>query len=157
MGMTTLGFSMELGSGALTRLEGMPVVAACRHAGSTVVSGGAGLFRVGGDTDDGAPIAVRVILPATDCGEEGPMRLTGVGLSGVVSGRVAVAATSDAGASLEGTVGLAGDGGLPGFGLARLGRGYGRTWRVALSAGDGADLDVGEIALFPLPLDRRPA
>jgi hypothetical protein len=158
--MTTLGFSMELSSGALTRVADMPVIMACRHGGAIVVSDGARLYRVGGDSDDGAPIAIRLALPATDCGDPGPKRLTGVHLEGVLGGRVGVLATSEAGSSLEGVTagtGGTGDTGLPGRVTARLGRGYGRTWRIALACDDGADFDVGAILLAALPLDRRPA
>lgn len=162
--MTTLGFSMELSSGALTCVGDMPVVASTRHGGAIVASDGKRLYRVGGDSDDGAPIAVRLALPATDCGVPGPKRLVGVRLEGVIGGRVGVLATSEAGSSLEGAAeGTAVEAGgtdgvlLPGCVTARLGRGYGRTWRVAMACDDGADLDVGAIVLAALPLDRRPA
>ncbi len=155
--MKTLGFSMELSSGALTRLTGLPAVAACLHDGAVLASDGGGLFRIGGATDDGAPVAARFVLPATDCGDPAPKRLPGVAVEGFVPGRLAVAAASDAGSSLEGVAGPAGGAGLPGRAMARLGRGYGRTWRVAFSADDGQPLDVGAIVLRPLSLDRRPA
>lgn len=155
--MTGIGFSLELESGALTCLSGPSVVAACRHGGRTVVSGGERLYAVGGDADDGAAIPWRLALPATDCGAPGPKRLLGLVLSGVLGGAVAVEATSETGSVLDGAAGPVGAAGLPGRSLARLGRGHGDTWRVVLSAADGAAVDCGGITLLALPLGRRPA
>lgn len=158
--MTSIGFSLELETGALTCLAGLPVVAACRHGETVVASDGERLYRVGGDSDDGALIAWRLTLPATDCGLAGPKRLVGVSLEGVLGGQVDVQALSDSGAVLEGVAGPAGtfgEPGLPGRAVARLGRGYGTSWRVRLAATNGEALDIGQVALTSLPLDRRPA
>jgi hypothetical protein len=155
--MSGIGFSLELESGALTCLTGPAVVAACRHGGRTVVSDGARLYRLGGSDDDGAAIAWRLALPATDGGLPGPKRLARVDLEGTLGGEVAVAAASDAGAGLGGVAGPAGEPGLPGRSVARLGRGYGDVWRVDLAGADGGSLDLGAVVLAFLPLDRRPA
>jgi len=155
--MTTLGFSLELASGALTRMADVPVVAACRHGDAVFVSDGSRLCRVGGATDDGAPIGVSVTLPATDCGAPGPKRLVGVAVEGVCAGWLDVTADSDAGAHLAGEAGPAGAADTSGSALARLRRGYGRTWRVTLGATDGEALDLGAVVLTTVPLDRRPA
>jgi len=155
--MTVCGFSMELDSGALTRIADMPVRAACRHGGAVVASDGARLWRVGGTDDDGAPIAARVVLPATDCGDAAPKRLVGVALEGVVEGGMGVVAAGDSGACLEGAAGPAGAAGAPGRSVARLGRGHGRVWQATLAGLDGAAFELGAIALEILPLDRRGA
>ncbi len=150
------GFSMELASGALTRLQGMPFADVCRHGEAILAGDGQSLWRVGGDSDNGAPIAVRLGLPATDCGQPGPKRLRAVRLVGRLGGEVAVSAESDSGVRLEGAAGPAGESGLPGSAMAGLGRGYGRFWRIDLAAGDGAALDIGAIEAVFTVLDRRP-
>lgn len=155
--MTGIGFSLELESGALTCLAGPAVVAACRHGGRTVVSDGTRLYRLGGDDDDGGAIPWRLALPATDCGAPGPKRLIRVDLEGTLGGEVAVSAASEAGSALEAVAGPVGEPGVPGRAVARLGRGYGAAWRVALAGADGRGLDLGAIVLAVLSLDRRPA
>uniref|UniRef100_I2PYN9 Uncharacterized protein n=1 Tax=Desulfovibrio sp. U5L TaxID=596152 RepID=I2PYN9_9BACT len=155
--MSGIGFSLELESGALTCLAGPAVVAACRHGGRTVVSDGMRLYHLGGDDDDGAAIPWRLALPATDGGLPGPKRLARVVLEGTLGGEAAVAAASDAGAALDGAAGPIGQPGLPGRAVARLGRGYGIAWRVALAGADGGALDLGAVVLAVVPLDRRPA
>jgi hypothetical protein len=152
---TTLGFSLELASGALTAHAGLPSGAACVHDGAILLADADGLYRVGGDDDAGAPIAARAALPATDCGLPGAKRLEAVAVEGVVAGELALTAQSGAGATLCGLLGPAGEGDLPGRAAARLARGYGTSWRVALENLDGAALDIGTIALVVVPLDRR--
>ncbi|EHJ49030.1 hypothetical protein DFW101_3030 [Solidesulfovibrio carbinoliphilus subsp. oakridgensis] len=155
--MSGIGFSLELESGALTCLAGPAVVAACRHGGRTVVSDGARLYHLGGNDDDGAAIPWRLALPATDGGLPGPKRLTHVAQEGTLGGEAAVAAASEAGAALDGVAGPSGEPGLPGRAVARLGRGSGTTWRVALAGTDGGALDLGAVVLALVSLDRRPA
>ncbi|KHK02069.1 hypothetical protein [Desulfovibrio sp. TomC] len=151
--MTAYGYSLELESGALTAMAGLPVVAACLHGGRVMVSDGASLGRIGGDTDDGAPIAARLALPPVAAGL--PARLLGVAVEGVVAGRLAIEARSDAGSELDGEVGPGSANGFPGRTVARLPRGLGRTWEVRLAGEDGAVLDIAAIELTLLPLDRR--
>ncbi|WP_029459682.1 hypothetical protein [Solidesulfovibrio alcoholivorans] len=152
---TTLGFSLELSSGALTTHVGLPSGAACVHDGAVLLADADGLYRVGGDDDAGVAIAARAALPATDCGLPGAKRLVGVAVEGVVAGELAVSAQSGADASLCGRLGPSGEGNFPGRATARLARGYGTAWRVALENVDGAALDIGAIALAVVPLDRR--
>ena len=151
--MTTDGCSLELESGALTTMAGLPVVAACLHGGRVVVSDGVSLGRIGGDTDDGASIAVRCTLAPAAAG--GPSRLLGLALEGVVAGRLEIEARSDAGSAVEATLGPGGESGLPGRVSARLGRGLGHTWEISLAGQDGAALDLAAITVETLPLDRR--
>ena len=153
--MTTVGFSMELESGALTMISGMAAMAVCRHEGAVLVSDGRRLFRVGGPDDDGAPIAARVGLPASDCGEASPKRLITVGLEGVAGDGMTVTAASDSGARLAGVAGPAGDAAMPGRAEARMGRGHGRVWQVALAAQHGEAFDLRAIVLETVSLDRR--
>ena len=152
---TTLGFSLELSSGALTTHAGLPSRAACVHDGAILLADANGLYRMGGDDDAGVAIAARAALPATDCGLPGAKRLVGVTVDGVVAGELTVTAQSGAGATLCGRLGPAGEGTLPGRVTARLARGYGTAWRVALENVDGAALDIGAITLAVVPLDRR--
>jgi len=153
--MATTGFSLELASGALTRCQGLSLTCLCRHRGTVVASDGNALYRLGGDTDDGATIPVTVILPATDGGTPGPKRLRAVRLEGSLGGRVVVGAQSDAGASLTGAAGPCGREGCPGRGHALMGGGYGRFWQLTLGADDGAPLDLGAIEAVFADLDRR--
>ena len=151
--MTVDGFSLELESAALTRLADLPAAAVCLHGGRVVFSDGLSLCRIGGDDNDGAPIAVRFTLPPVDAG--GPARLLGMAVEGVTAGQLAVAARSEIGGELEGVAGPGSESGLPGRVNARLPRGYGRTWEVSLAGDDGAALDVAALELRVLPLDRR--
>lgn len=151
--MTMDGCSLELESGAITTLAGLPVVAACLHGGRVVVSDGVSLGRIGGDTDDGVPIAMRCTLAPVDAG--GPSRLVGLAVDGVAAGRLEIEARSEAGSALEATLGPGGESGLPGRRVARLGRGLGRTWEISLAGQDGAALDIAAITVELLPLDRR--
>ncbi len=151
--MTGEGLSLELASGAATALRGLPVVCACRHGGRVVFSDGVGLFRIGGDSDDGAAIPVRLTLPPVIC--PGPARLAGLALDGLADGRVEINAVSDAGAEAWGELGPAGRDGLPGRAGCRLGRSYGRSWSISLQADDGAALDVNALEARFTDLDRR--
>ncbi len=153
--MSTVGFSLELQTGALSSLSGLPGQAACLHDGAVLVADAAGLYRVGGDDDVGGAIAARLALPPTDGGLPGPKRLVGLAVEGFLAGEVAIAAVSDEGSELAGTVGPCGAAGAAGRGLARLGRGRGNAWRVTLAATDGAALDIGAVSLLFVPLDRR--
>ena len=65
--MTGEGFSLELASGAATALSGLPVACACLHGGRVVFSDGVALYRVGGDSDDGAAIPVGLTLAPMVC------------------------------------------------------------------------------------------
>ena len=152
--MTGEGFSLELASGAVTALRGLPVASACLHGGRVVFSDGAALYRIGGDSDDGAAIAVRLTLAPVV--SPGPARLAGLAVDGLVEGRAEIAAASDAGAEVSGELGPAGRDGLPGRALCRLGRGYGHVWSIALAADDGAALDIDALEARFVDLDRRP-
>jgi hypothetical protein len=154
MGMSGYGLSLELKSGAATTLAGLPVAAACVHGGRVLITDGVALGRIGGDSDYGAPIAVRLTL--APLAAPGPARLAAVALDGVVAGTVAVSGASEAGGDVFGQAGPAGANGLPGRAVARLGRGYGRTWAISLAADDGAVLDIAAIEARLVPLDRRP-
>lgn len=153
--MSMVGFSLELASGALTTVTGLPAGAACLHDGAVWLSDADGLYRVGGDDDAGAPVAVRFALPPTDGGLPGPKRLVGVAVEGFLAGLVTVSATSDEGSALSGLLCPLGTPTAAGLGQARLGRGRGHAWRVAFTATDGAALDIGAISLLFEPLDRR--
>jgi len=155
MGMTVHGFSLELDSAALTCLADLPAAAVCLHGGRVIVSDGVSLYRIGGDTDDGAPIPVRFTLPPVNA--DTPSRLLGLDLDGLIAGELAVTARSESGSELEGVAGPGNASGLPARVATRLPRGHGRTWEIALAAEDGAALDIRSLALRLLPLDRRPS
>ena len=152
--MTGEGFSLELASGAATALSGLPVACVCLHGGRVVFSDGVALYRIGGDSDDGAAIAVRLTLAPMV--SPGPARLAGLAVNGLADGRAAINAVSDAGAEVCGELGPAGRDGLPGRAACRLGRGYGHVWSISLQADDGAALDIAALELRWLDLDRRP-
>lgn len=153
--MTPIGFSLELESGALTALSGLPAVTVCRHGEAVLFSDGTQLFQVGGDTDDGTPIAARLTLPATDCGEPGPKRLHGLIVEGRLDSEAEITATSPEGGALHGTAPAVGAVGQSGRSVARLGRGYGSHWQVGLETTATGTFDIGAITLVVLPLDRR--
>lgn len=153
--MPAATLSLELASGALTRWQGFTPTELRAHAGGLVAADGQALYRLGGDNDNGVPIAARIVLPATDGGLTGRKRLGAVRLEGVLEGQVAVATGSDIGQRREGQAGPAGRDDLPGVALARLGRGLGRAWQVELAATDGATLDIAAIDLDFTVLDRR--
>ena len=148
------GLSMELASGAVTAMSGLPADGVCLHGGRALLSDGVALYRVGGDSDDGAPIPVRLTLAPIAAG--GPARLAAVALEGVVGGRAAILAASETGEEVSGESGSAGSGGLPGRAVCRLGRGHGRVWSVSLDADDGAALDIAAVEPCFVLLDRRP-
>lgn len=152
--MTGEGFSLELASGAATALSGLPVACACLHGGRVVFSDGVGLFRIGGDSDDGAAIPVRLTLPPVSC--PGPARLAGLAVDGLADGRLEISAVSDAGAEACCELGPAGRDGLPGRAVGRLGRGYGQSWSISLRADDGAALAMAVLEARFIDLDRRP-
>ena len=152
--MTGEGLSLELASGATTAVSGLPVACACLHGGRVVFSDGVALYRVGGDSDDGAAIPVRLTLPPVLC--PGPARLAGLALDGLANGRLEIAAVSDDGAEACGELGPAGRDGLPGRAACRLGRGYGQSWSISLRADDGALLAVAALEARFVDLDRRP-
>ena len=152
--MTVNGFSLELESAALTRLADLPAAALCLHGGRVIFSDGVSLCRIGGETDDGAPIAARFTLAPVQAGA--PARLISLAVEGVVGGRLEISARSEAGGELEGMAGPGSASGLPGRVAARLPRGYGRTFEVAVAAEDGAPLDIAALEVRLLPLDRRP-
>ena len=152
--MTVHGFSLELDSAALTCLADLPAAAVYLHGGRVILSDGVSLYRIGGDNDDGAPIAVRFTLPPVDAAA--PARLLGLDLDGLVAGELTVTARSESGSELEGIAGPGNASTLPGRVAARLPRGHGRTWEVTVAAEDGAALDIRSLALRLLPLDRRP-
>ncbi len=152
--MTGEGLSLELASGATTALRGLPVACACLHGGRVVFSDGVALFRIGGDSDDGAAILMHLTLaPAIS---PGPARLAGLAVDGVVDGRLEITAASEAGAEACGELGPAGRDGLPGRAACRLGRSYGRSWSISLQANDGAALDIAALEARFIDLDRRP-
>ena len=153
--MAVAVFSLELASGALTRWQGEAPTSLCHHDGTVIASDGQALYRLAGDSDDGAPLAVRVCLPASDGGLAGPKRLRTVRLEGVIPNRIMVSAQSDGGVCLEGTAGPAGQDGLPGLAVAHLGRGHGRMWRLDICAEDGSGLDIAAIGVEQVVLDRR--
>lgn len=153
--MAVAGFSMELASGALTRCQGLALTTLCRHADAVIASDGARLYRLSGETDDGATIPIRLSLPATDCGKDGAKRLRTVRLEGCLGGQVTVTAVSETGARQQGEAGPAGEPHLPGSALARLGRGSGRFWRLEVTGEDGAALDIGALVVGYASLDRR--
>lgn len=152
--MTGEGLSLELASGAATAVCGLPVACACLHGGRVVFSDGVALYRVGGDSDDGAAIPVRLTLAPMVC--PGPARLAGLAVNGLADGRAAITAVSDAGTQSWGELGPAGRDGLPGLAACRLGRQYGHVWSVSLQADDGAALDVAALEARFTDLDRRP-
>lgn len=152
--MTGEGLSLELASGATTAVSGLPVACAGLHGGRIVFSDGVALYRIGGHSDDGAAIPVRLTLAPMVC--PGPARLAGLAVDGVVDGRLEITAASDAGAEACGELGPAGRDGLPGRATCRLGRGYGRSWSISLQADDGAVLDVAALEARFIDLDRRP-
>lgn len=153
--MATAGFSLELESGALTRCQGLSLACLCRHDGTVVASDGQQLYRMGGETDDGAAIPFAVTLPATDGGDAGPKRLRAVRLDGCLGGTVTVTAASDSGAHRSGAAGPCGRPGASGRGNALMGGGYGHSWRLGLTGDDGAGLDLGAIEAVFATLDRR--
>ena len=153
--MTTIGFSLELESGAITALADLPAATVCRHGDAVYFSDGTRLCRIGGQDDHGAPIAARLTLPATDCGQPGPKRLLGVVLEGRLDGDTTVAAASDEGTPLCGLAAPAGSDGLAGRTVARLGRGRGSLWQADLETSAPGAWDIGAITLVALPLDRR--
>ena len=152
--MTGEGLSLELASGATTAVSGLPVACACLHAGRVVFSDGVALYRIGGDSDQGAAIPVRLTL-APMVGP-GPARLAGLALDGLADGRLATTAVSDVGAEACCELGPAGRDGLPGRAACRFGRGYGHSWSVSLQADDGALLAIAALEARFLDLDRRP-
>jgi len=152
--MTGEGLSLELASGATTAVSGLPVACACRHGGRVVFSDGVALFRIGGDSDDGATIPVRLTLPPVIC--PGPARLSGLAVDGLADGRLAITAVSDAGTEACCELGPAGRDGLPGRAGCRLGRSYGRSWSISLQADDGAALAIAALEARFTDLDRRP-
>ena len=152
--MTGEGLSLELASGAATALSGLPVACACLHGGRVVFSDGVALFRIGGDSDDGAAIPVRLTL-APMVGP-GPARLAGLALDGLANGRVEITAVSDAGAEACCELGPAGRDGLPGRAGSRLGRQYGHVWSISLQTDDGALLAIAALEARFVDLDRRP-
>lgn len=151
----TAVFSLELASGALTRWEKIAPTSLCRHGERVYASDDTGLLRLSGASDDGRPIPIRASLPATDCGIPAPKRLAGVRLTGVLGGTVMVSAQSDSASDLAGEAAPAGEDGLPGMSLARLGRGHGRSWRIDFAADDGHGLDIAAIEPVCTILDRR--
>ena len=152
--MTGEGLSLELASGATTAVSGLPVACACLHGGRVVFSDGVALYRIGGDSDQGAAIPVRLTLPPVIC--PGPARLAGLALDGLADGRLAITAVSDAGTQSWGALGPAGRDGLPGRAACRLGRQYGYVWTISLRADDSAALDVVALEARFTDLDRRP-
>lgn len=153
--MASAVFSLELESAALTRWQGPALTSLCAHDAGLVASDGAHVYRLSGTTDDGAPIPVDLLLPATDGGIPGPKRLRAIRLSGVVGGPLAVTAASESRVGLEGRLRPVGQDGLPGQTTARLGRGHGRSWVLAFSAQDAQPLEIAAIEAEFLPLDRR--
>ncbi|QAZ69088.1 hypothetical protein [Solidesulfovibrio carbinolicus] len=152
--MTGEGLSLELASGAATAVNGLPVACACLHNGRVVFSDGVALYRVGGDSDDGVAIPVRLTLPPVIC--PGPARLAGLALDGLADGQAAITAVSDAGTQSWGELGPAGRDGLPGRAACRFGRGYGHSWSISLQADDGALLAIAALEARFTDLDRRP-
>ena len=131
--MAVAVFSLELASGALTRWQGVAPTSLCHHDGTVVASDGQALYRLAGDSDDGAPLAVCMRLPASDGGLPGPKRLRTVRLEGMVPNRVTVSAQSDTGLCLEGTAGSTGQGrcGLDAGGLSAR-----QAWGFFTATGD---------------------
>ena len=152
--MTGEGLSLELASGATTAVSRLPVACACLHGGRVVFSDGVALFRIGGDSDDGAAVSARLTLPPVI--GPGPARLAGVALDGLADGRLEITAVSDAGTEACCELGPAGRDGLPGRTACRLGRSYGRSWSISLQADDGAALDIAALEARFVDLDRRP-
>lgn len=152
--MTGEGLSLELASGATTAVNGLPVACVCLHGGRVVLSDGLALYRIGGDSDDGAAIPVRLTLPPVLC--SGPARLAGLAVDGLADGRLEITAVSDAGTEACCELGPAGRDGLPGRATCRLSRGYGHVWSISLQADDGAALDIAAVEARFTDLDRRP-
>lgn len=136
---------------AVSQYAGFAFSSLGRVGDAVLATGEGGLFRLGGDTDDGAAIAAVVEFPLTDLGAESPARLRDLRVRGRFEGEMAVDLAVDHGPDRRIAFGpLAGAGRFP------VGRGgQGREWRARLENVDGAAFVLDELRLTHVALDRR--
>ncbi len=148
--MDTIG--VRVGPGlAVSQYAGFRFSSLCRVGGVVLAAGEGGLFRLGGDTDDGAPIAAVVEFPPSDMGADSPTRIRDVRARGRFEGGMALDLAADHGPDRRIAFGpLAGEGRFP------VGRdGQGRVWRARLENVDGSMFVLDEISLGHVALARR--
>ncbi len=147
--MDTIG--VRVGPGlAVSQYAGFAFSSLCRVGGVVLATGENGLFRLGGDTDDGAAVAAVVEFPLMDLGDGSLSRVREVRIRGRFEGEMAVDLAVDHGPDRRIAFGpLAGEGRLP------VGRGaQGRRWRTRLENVDGAMFVLDELGLTHVTLDR---
>lgn len=148
--MDTIG--VRVGPGlAVSQYAGFAFSSLCRVGGVVLATGENGLFRLGGDADDGAAVAAVVEFPPMDLGEGPPSRVREVRITGDFAGEMAVDLAVD-----HGPAGRIAFGPLAGEGRFPVGRGsQGRRWRARLENVDGAMFVLDELGLTHAALDRR--
>ncbi|MFZ5813459.1 MAG: hypothetical protein ACOY4F_15590 [Thermodesulfobacteriota bacterium] len=148
--MDTIG--VRVGPGlAVSQYAGLAFSSLCRVGDAVLATGENGLFRLGGDTDDGAAVAAVVEFPPLKLGDGSPSRVREVRIRGDFMGGMAVDLAVDHGPDRRTAFGpLVGEGRVP------VGRGgQGRMWRARLENVDGAMFVLDELGLTHVALDRR--
>ncbi len=158
---TVLGLRLDLESGALSQYAGWNFNSLALIDGALYAASDQGLFRAGGEDDDGAPIEASIGLPAADFGHGGRKSLRNVDLEGRAFLGMRLSVRADDGECRERSAGeFGGDG--EGVNLSRgrvripVGRdGQGTFFALSLANEEGGDFRVTAIEAAFLALDRR--
>jgi len=138
---------------AVTGYAGWDFHSLCRVGGVVLAADGQGLCRLGGDTDDGRPIAAVLDMPPIRPDPAAPVRIRDVRVRGRMRGGMRLRLAADGGQPRRMTLGPVAEGGEGRFPVGR--DGAGRVWSVGLENKDGGDFVIEELTLGHVALDRR--
>jgi len=146
------------GAKALSTYTNYPFNSFAQLGGRMLAAADSGLYELGGDTDDGAPINARLKSLMTDMGTSRMKRVRSAYMGYTASGRLVLKLLSvDAGQLVE-TWFEAHDLEADAPRAQRVQTALGlrsRYWQFELANIDGADFELDELELHPLYLNRR--
>lgn len=148
------GFGVRVGEDmAVTRYAGWTFHSMCRVDGVVLAADETGLCLLGGDTDDGRPIAASLDLPPVIPDHAAPVRGREFRMRAGAARGLFLKVGTDGGEERRLPLGPAIQGRERRVPLGR--EAQGRIWNLALENRDGDDFSIEEMALSYVPLDRR--
>lgn len=153
-----LGLSLNAATRALTSYSNVPFDSLASFRGRIYATGDGGLYRLGGDTDAGAPIVWRLRTGMTRLGTGRNKALDAVYLGYTGTGRVALKCivVEPSGRKIAHWYELTPTAGSPHAGRLQVGRGLRSVyWGFELTNVDAGEIELDVVELHPVVLERR--
>lgn len=138
---------------AVSRYAGWDFHALCLAGGAVLAADGQGLCRLGGDTDDGRPIAAALDMPPVTPDADAPVRVRDIRVRGRLEDGLCATLSVDGGPPRRIPLAAVADGSEGRFPVGRDGQG--RVWRLGIEDRDGRGFAITAAALRHAALDRR--